>query len=305
MPDNAKENQSVFSILLVLVMAGIICLGVYLFISQKSKTKETPAQVKSPAVSKPAISDSLRVSSPKPNQEIASPVVIQGSARGGWFFEGSFPVKLFDANDKLLAQGTAIAHGVWMTNDFVPFRAELAFSVTNSKTGTICLQRDNPSDLAEKNRELRIPVVFKSQPPDSLKSPQPKPAEMMTIKVFFNNTKLDPNASGSEVFAVERSVPKIQAVARAALEELLKGPTDKERADGFITSINPGVKIQSLRIDQTITYVDFNKQLEFQVGGSTRVGAIRTQIVQTLKQFPTINEVIISIDGRTEDILQP
>jgi len=35
------------------------------------------------------------------------------------------------------------------------------------------------------------------------------------------------------------------------------------------------------------------------------VAAIRAQIRETLKQFPTVDEVIISIDGRTEDILQP
>jgi len=45
--------------------------------------------------------------------------------------------------------------------------------------------------------------------------------------------------------------------------------------------------------------------LEFQVGGSCRVSAIRAEIIQTLKQFSTIKEVIISINNRTEDILQP
>jgi len=35
------------------------------------------------------------------------------------------------------------------------------------------------------------------------------------------------------------------------------------------------------------------------------VTAIRAQITETLKQFPTVENVVISIDGRTEDILQP
>ncbi|PIP22172.1 MAG: hypothetical protein COX38_02115, partial [Candidatus Nealsonbacteria bacterium CG23_combo_of_CG06-09_8_20_14_all_39_25] len=48
-----------------------------------------------------------------------------------------------------------------------------------------------------------------------------------------------------------------------------------------------------------------DEQLEFQVGGSCKVSAIRAQITQTLKQFPTVDEVVISINGRTEDILQP
>jgi len=54
-----------------------------------------------------------------------------------------------------------------------------------------------------------------------------------------------------------------------------------------------------------VAKADFDEQLEFQVGGSCRVSAIRAEITQTLKQFSTVKEVVISIDGRTEDILQP
>ena len=127
----------------------------------------------------------------------------------------------------------------------------------------------------------------------------------LKVKVYFNNNKLDPEFSCNKVFPVEREVSKTQAVARAALEELLKGSSEKEKVEGFFTSINPGVKIQSLVIENGTVKVDFDEQLEFQVGGSCRVAAIRAQITQTLKQFPTVNSVIISIDGRTEDILQP
>lgn len=78
-----------------------------------------------------------------------------------------------------------------------------------------------------------------------------------------------------------------------------------KKNQGFFTSINPGVKIQNIVIENGIAKVDFDEQLEFQVGGSCRVSAIRAQIIQTLKQFPTIKEVLISINGRIEDILQP
>jgi len=126
-----------------------------------------------------------------------------------------------------------------------------------------------------------------------------------TVKAFFNNSNLDPEYSCNKVFPIERKVPKTQAVARAALEELLKGTTEAEKKQGFFTSINPGVKIENLTIKDGIARVEFDEQLEFQVGGSCRVSAIRSQITQTLKQFSTVQDVIISIDGRTEDILQP
>lgn len=133
-----------------------------------------------------------------------------------------------------------------------------------------------------------------------------KPEESMTVKVFFGNSILDPEVLDCQkVFPVERKVPKTLAVAGAALEELLKGPSASEKEQGFGTSINPGVKIQKLTIEDGVAKVDFDEQLEFQVGGSCRVTAIRAQITQTLKQFSTVQNVIISLDGRTEDILQP
>lgn len=137
----------------------------------------------------------------------------------------------------------------------------------------------------------------------------PKPTtfcgETIKVKVYFNNSKMDPEYSCNKVFPTERQIIKTSAVAQTALEELLKGPTDKEKAEGFTANINPGVKIQKLIIENNVAKIDFDEQLEYQVGGSCRVAAIRAQITQTLKQFPSVKSVIISINGRTEDILQP
>ncbi|MBU1146531.1 GerMN domain-containing protein [Patescibacteria group bacterium] len=130
--------------------------------------------------------------------------------------------------------------------------------------------------------------------------------ETTTVKVFFGNSIFDPEILDcSKNFAVERTIPKTTAVAYAALEELLGGPTEDEKAEGYFTSINPDVKIQSLIVVNGIANVDFNEQLEYQVGGSCRVTAIASEIKETLKQFSTVTDVVISIDGRTEDILQP
>ncbi len=133
-----------------------------------------------------------------------------------------------------------------------------------------------------------------------------EPIETMTIRVFFSNKYEDPDALAcDEVYFAEREVPKSQTPTYTALEELLKGPTDLEKESGFLTSINAGVKIQSLSINDAIAMVDFDEKLDQDIAGSCTVLAIRAQITETLKQFSEIEEVIISIDGRTEDILQP
>ncbi len=239
--------------------------------------------------------DLIRIDFPRPNQIIQSPLVIEGEARGFWFFEADFPIKLFDGNGQLLALAIAHSREDWMTEGFVPFEAEIVFDRPVTEKGTLVLEKDNPSGLPENADELRLPVKFGEMVAE----------EIMTIKAYFNNDKMDPEFSCNKVFLVEREIPKTQAVARAALEELLKGPTTEEKSAGFFTSINPGVKIQKLNIENGVIKVDFDEQIEFQVGGSCRVSAIRAQIIETLKQFPTVESVVISVNGRTEDILQP
>jgi len=234
----------------------------------------------------------LIISSPRSDQILKSPLSIEGEAKGYWFFEGSFPIKLLDKDGKEIAVGIAQAQGDWMTSDFVPFKAELSFNYLATSSGTLVFEKDNPSGLPENAREMRIPVTIGFS--DNIK-----------VKAYFNNDRMDPEFSCNKVFPVEREIPRTKEVARAALEELLKGTTKEEEAEGFFTSINPNVKIQSLTIENGVAKVDFDEQLEFQVGGSCRVAAISWQIRETLKQFSTVKEVIISINGCSEDILQP
>jgi glucose/arabinose dehydrogenase len=105
--------------------------------------------------------DLIRISSPRPNQIISSPLLIEGEARGYWFFEASFPVRLYNANGEELAVIPIQAQNEWMTTDFVPFRAMLEFGKPGTETGTLVLEKDNPSGLPEHADELRVPVRFR------------------------------------------------------------------------------------------------------------------------------------------------
>ncbi|HOZ16301.1 MAG TPA: GerMN domain-containing protein [Candidatus Portnoybacteria bacterium] len=235
----------------------------------------------------------------KSNQVITSPLQIDGKARGFWFFEASFPIKLVDENNNILAITIAQAKEDpvtgevnWMTEDFVDFKAKLEFVPEKNQKGFLIFMRDNPSGLPENNEEFKVPVQMEA-------------VETTIVKVFFNNNQMDPEMSCNKVFPIERTIKKTEAVGRVAIEELLKGPLETEETQGFFTSINSGVKIQSLIIENGTAKIDFDEQLQFQVGGSCRVSAIRAQIIETLKQFSTVKNVIISINGRTEEILQP
>ena len=104
--------------------------------------------------------DLIQVASPIYGSSVASPLKIRGFARGTWFFEASFPVKILDARGKELGVVPAQALTDWMTTEFVPFEATLGFETPTTKTGTLVLQKDNPSGLPENEDSLIVPVLF-------------------------------------------------------------------------------------------------------------------------------------------------
>ena len=81
-----------------------------------------------------------------------------------------------------------------------------------------------------------------------------------------------------------REVPETQAVGRAALEELLKGPTPEEAAAGFGTEIPDGTALLGLEIDDDgVATVDLSS--EFASGGGSLTMFVRlAQAVHT--RFP-------------------
>jgi hypothetical protein len=131
-------------------------------------------------------------------------------------------------------------------------------------------------------------------------------AQKVTIKVFFPRTSIDGFNDCSLTAALERAVPEKSAVYRTAIDELLKGPTTQEKADGFFTSIPDGARLRSVAVDSKgKATADFFSSLEKGVAGSCRVTGIRAQITATLLQFPEVRSVVISVDGRVDDVLQP
>lgn len=107
--------------------------------------------------------DLIIVSSPRPNDFIQSPLTVTGEARGNWFFEASFPVKLVDESGNELAVGIAQALSDWMTEEFVPFRVEIEFPAIDSQKLILVLEKDNPSGLPENADKLIIPLYFEKR----------------------------------------------------------------------------------------------------------------------------------------------
>lgn len=269
-----KQNKShkwIFAVIFV-----VLCGAVYWYFFSASP-QET-------------VASDVNVFSPKPDEIIKSPLKISGEARGTWFFEGSFPVVLKDENGNVIKQGFVTAQRDWMTQDFVPFIGELEFDTPEVGKGELILKKDNPSDLREYDKSMSIPIGFL--------------LEKTTIQLFFSDINKDPEGfECNKTYPVSRVVPKVSGIARKAIEELLKGTTTEESLAGIKTTIPKGVILQSISIEGGVARVDFNLALEG--GGSCRVAAIRSQIANTLRQFPSVSEVVISVNGNSAEALQP
>jgi len=240
--------------------------------------------------------EGIKIISIKSGEEVFSPIEIFGSINGnGWtaFEAQAGIVRLLDENNAVIGSAIlTITDEDWM-KEFNNFKAMLEFYSPKDQNGKLVFYNENASGESERNREFILPVRIK------------KSGETMFVKAYFAKDEITAE-NCNIVFPVDRTVEKTTAVARAALEELLGGLTEQEKKSGYSTSINPEVKIQKLSIDEKgVAWVDFSKEIEDQVGGSCRVSVIRSQIIFTLLQFPTVKNVVISVDGRTEDILQP
>jgi len=102
----------------------------------------------------------IRVGSPRPGKIISSPLEIQGEARGYWYFEGNFPIRLLDEQGKEIATAIGKAQTDWTTEELVLFFATLEFEKPKGEKGTLIFQKDNPSGLPENDDELTMPIRF-------------------------------------------------------------------------------------------------------------------------------------------------
>lgn len=103
----------------------------------------------------------LSLDSPSDLSSLSSPVTVSGEVPGTWAFEGDFPVELRDQAGEMIASAPGTLEGDWMSQEHVPFEAELEFTgVEPGSEGSLLLIKDNPSNKPELDDRLEIPVGF-------------------------------------------------------------------------------------------------------------------------------------------------
>lgn len=291
---NSKLFQWVFSI--IIVLAVIVAAFVVLrkeAVAPGNGTALPPSPSASPSTSPSATPEpNIVVTSPKAGDKVSNPILVTGRAR---VFENTFNYILRDKAGNNLYENYAMADAP-DTGLFGNFSVKIPIPSGSPADLVVEVFEYSAKDGSVVNL-VRVPVTVASRATTKLKA-------------YFTNNLLDPVVSCSKVFSVERTVFKTNEPAYAALIELLRGPTDLEKTLGYATSIptynsSRHIRLNSIIIRDGTAYVDFTQELEYQVAGSCRVTAIRAQIESTLKQFSSVKDVVISINGQTEGILQP
>lgn len=151
---------------LVLVVVVVVLAVIFLFMYGKRVQAPGAVEELSPITAtttqaqKAEIPDIIMVESPVVGAQVQSPFTLAGTARGTWYFEASFPAELRDDEGHVLWQAPVQAQSDWMTQDFVPFQAEVSFNAGTSTHGDLILHKDNPSGLPEHEQELHVPILF-------------------------------------------------------------------------------------------------------------------------------------------------
>jgi len=110
------------------------------------------------------------------------------------------------------------------------------------------------------------------------------PAETTDLSVYW---LLD-----GKVWPVLREVEETEAVAEAALEELLAGPTQQEADElSLTTAIPEGAELEAVSVEDGVATVELD-------GFEEASFAAFAQVVHTLTQFPTVETV--ELNGTTK-----
>lgn len=286
------SNKPVVTGLIVAVLVTVVAGGFILLrhdpVESPYPTPDDGAVNGGSTNENPPVETSLvRVDYPRPNESVSNPLTVVGSARGNWFFEASFPIRVLDANGRELGVSPAQAQGDWMTTEFVPFTGTITFAAPTTQTGTLVLEKDNPSGLPENADEVRVPIRFAQVA-----------TETREVTLYFYSENKDKDASGNILCSakglvpVKRTIPLTITPIQDAVRELLKGPSTTERPDAPSTEFPlAGVRLTGASLSSGVLTLSFNDSGNQTSGGSCRVGVLRAQVEATAKQFGGVNTV--------------
>jgi hypothetical protein len=141
-----------------LLIFSVLAIGVFIFILKEKSFAPSLVAHKNTCIQ--TAHEFISVDTPKPYTGVTNDFLIQGKARGMWYFEASFPILVLNEKGETIATTIGEATESWMTENFVPFKAHIVIPETYKGNVCLVLKKDNPSGLQKNDASITIPVVL-------------------------------------------------------------------------------------------------------------------------------------------------
>ncbi|PKM90285.1 MAG: hypothetical protein CVU87_02550 [Firmicutes bacterium HGW-Firmicutes-12] len=133
--------------------------------------------------------------------------------------------------------------------------------------------------------EIQTPTVIIETPQNAVTVN----AETQTIALYFKD-------QAGKLVLEERMIPKVEGIARSAMEELIKGPTQA----GLESTLPASAKLLDINVKSDgLAIVDFSGDLITGLPASEAAEKLAVySIVNTLTQFASVEKVELRVDGQ-------
>ena len=297
-----------------LIIIFFACLGLVWLWLQLPKRSEPP--VTPPPVTVPVVEAPVEVPEPEPepvftgpvrerpvgvlcdeqnficvderlaNSTLTSPFTATGT---GIAFENTINWRLVGSDGSDFASGftTASSSDVGIAGSF-EIRAFLPWiNAIIPKTGTLIVYEISAKDGLPIH-EVKIPVKFDSAQTDA--------------HIYFSDLKASKAGECSKTVRITTKMPRTRLPVEGTMRRLLVEDSSSDLgSEDVMTQIPELVELKSLTLANGTVTVVFNEKLEDRVTDACRASAIRAQIESTLKQFSSVKNVVISVEGKTPE----
>ena len=163
----------------------------------------------------------------------------------------------------------------------------------------IALEDDSTPQSEQKQTPLTVPSVEDIVKDDITIEETYEPVQTMgapvqeiTVALYFGDS------SGENLVKQEKSIPKVEGMARATIETLLEGPDSNS---GLTAVIPQGTQLLDINVkqEQKKCIVDFSHELGQALDGTADTANALESIARTLCQFDSIEEVEFRMEGQT------
>ena len=160
-----------------------------------------------------------------------------------------------------------------------------------------------PEETAEPESDDQSAKSAKSAKPAEDKNTDTPPsaeARQTTARLFFIRVS-DEGKIGHK--SVLRRLPASSSPLTTAVNALIEGPRAGELTNDMMSLIPEGSKLLGARVEGGTAFLDFNEEFRFNALGIEGYRAQVEQLVYTVTEFPTVDQVQFLVEGQRIDYL--